>query len=120
MVAILKTEEPNFLNNSYVNSSLHVYDYENNCGINFCPTTELAASQSKPTTESFIVLYICLVGLCLLAILVTFFFVDDIAEEEQHVEKQEKLSICKFHELLRLYSEIISSTMIYNIFKHLK
>ena len=84
-----------------VNSStITSYDYARSCGRNNCPNTKLLESNTKPTLKSFYILYASLIGLCLLAILITLFFVDHIDDDDMNIEKQPKhANLGKCHDL---------------------
>ncbi len=65
------------------------FDYANSCGRNNCPSTQIPTSLSKPTRSSFIQLYISLIVLCVLSMIVTLLFMDNIKEEEDHEDEVE-------------------------------
>lgn len=69
------------------------FNYAENCGANNYPQTKLPEATSKPSVQSVYILCATLVASCLLAILVTFLFVDDIKEDmSDELAKREKLS----------------------------
>lgn len=67
------------------------FDYENNCGAKNYPQTKLPEAASKPSVTSIYVLCGVLNGSCLLAILISALFVDDVKDEDE--TKREKISI---------------------------
>ncbi len=97
------------------------FDYAGSCGIANCPNTKLPASQSTPTDKSFYILYGSLILLCVLSILITIFFMDNISDDdENNVEKEneqeegdqnKKIDVGKrfveeLKSLIKLYSKI--------------
>ena len=68
------------------------FDYANSCGLNNCPETKLPGSLSKMTRSSFILLYICLIALCVLSMVVTLLFMDNLKDEsESSPEEQNEM-----------------------------
>lgn len=107
VAAILDTRAPT---PKSTNASLlkNDFDYANSCGINNCPLTLLPSSQAKPTDASFYILYAVLVGLCILAILIVIFFMDDIRakdKDNKNLNLRQRFHN-EFSSLFKLYSNI--------------
>jgi hypothetical protein len=58
------------------------FDYSISCGANNCPYTSLPESTSRPSLSSIYGLCGTLNGACLLAIIITAVFVDDLKYDE--------------------------------------
>ena len=63
------------------------YDYANNCGMGNCPQTQLLPSTSKPSLGSVYALCATLIASCLVAIVITALFVDDLRGGEENEEE---------------------------------
>ena len=90
---ILKPEtQQNHLNQS------EPYDYARYCGLNNCPTDKLPDISAKPTLYSVYFLCGALIFLCVLSIILTLIFVDNISllEDISNAEKRKPtINICK-------------------------
>ena len=82
------------------------FNYSHSCGANNCPKTILPEAASKPTINSIYALCGTLIGACLLAILITFIFVDDLKyDEDLNPIKRGKItfsSISKWHIFIQI------------------
>ncbi len=75
VTTILKTQDSNRTTSANGSSP---FNYAATCGANNCPTYELAKSSTDPSTTSVYELLASLIGLCLLAILITILFMDNL------------------------------------------
>lgn len=65
------------------------YDYVKYCGFNNCPKDPLPVTSSKPGLQSVYLLCGALIFLCLLALLITICFVDNISDDDDNAETGE-------------------------------
>lgn len=63
------------------------FNFTQNCGLNNYPYSPLPSSASKPTSTSIYIFVSTLVGSCLLAALITYFFIDEIDENTDEDDK---------------------------------
>lgn len=63
------------------------FNFTQNCGLNNYPYSPLPSSASKPTPTSIYIFVSTLVGSCLLAALITYFFIDEIDENTDEDDK---------------------------------
>lgn len=59
------------------------FDFENKCGKNNCPRTELPKSLAKTSPASFTIFYVILVVIGFLSIVATFFLMDNFDEDQK-------------------------------------
>ena len=73
------------------------YNYAENCGANNYPQTKLPEAASKPTVKSVYILGATLAASCVVAIIVTVFFVDDIVEDDENGKpmKRERITMAR-------------------------
>lgn len=73
------------------------YNYAENCGANNYPQTKLPEAASKPSIKSVYILGATLALSCVVAIVVTLFFVDDIRENDENGKelKREKITLAR-------------------------
>jgi hypothetical protein len=60
------------------------FDYAASCGVRNYPQTPLPDTATRPTRNSIFILFGTIVAACLLAILITLLFVDDVKDDELH------------------------------------
>ena len=97
VAVILKTQDTsNNFTLTTKNESLYLYDYVQNCGFSNCPDTILPESTSKSTQHSIYVFIGIMIFLCLVSVLVTLVFVDNVSVAiEDGIEEKHKNSVGK-------------------------
>lgn len=96
MTAGILVTEHEYKNSSIIIDDENDFDYAHSCGQYNCPQTKLPGSLAKPTKKSFAILYGSLLALCILSILTTFFFMDnikDVDEQDEGDSNKKKISI---------------------------
>ena len=93
VASVLKTKNQSKSNSTtnFLNFEESNFDYQMSCGANNCPQTKLKGSMSIPTDGSKSLFYSILTGLILTAVLVTYFFIDDL--ELEIIEKNNKITL---------------------------
>jgi hypothetical protein len=88
VTSILKTPEVKDINGNGT-----FIDYENLCGANNCPSFQLPMSSSKPSVQSVYALCASLIGLCILALIITLVFMDNTLKtsSENTISRQNDL-----------------------------
>ncbi len=81
------------LNFTYNNSE--PYNYARYCGYNNCPADKLSEISSKRSLSSIYLLRAAMMSLCVLSMIVTILFVDNISIVDDKMEKQNKIPIGK-------------------------
>jgi hypothetical protein len=109
-------------NNTLLDLSVDLYNYQANCGANNCPNTALPPSLSKPTLSSTCKLFYSMIAMIVLSALITFIFIDNNKErqnKEKLSQKQtsdtENLSISKRFLILFLLNYFI----LYNVIQQI-
>lgn len=71
------------------------FNYAESCGANNYPQTKLPEATSKPTLKSIYILFATIIASGVLALIVTFLFVDDINTDETKDELavREKINV---------------------------
>ena len=80
------------------NITLNEFDYEQYCGLNNCPSHSLPPASNKPSVLSVYIFCGALIGLCILAIIITVVFVDNVEliQDEKIKQKKPKLTCAAF------------------------
>ncbi len=103
VTAILKTQDLNGTNST-------AFDYQSMCGANNCPDFKLPVSSTDPSDSSVYWLLGSLIALCVVAILTTTFFMDNLKSitytknaddmPSEEVEIKEKITFKRMRKLL--------------------
>ena len=88
------------LNFTYNNSE--PYNYAKYCGYNNCPFDKLPEISSKRSLFSIYLLRAAMMSLCVLSMIVTILFVDNISIIDDKIEKQKNIPIGKHFNIVKI------------------